>query len=81
LLGPAHLLFPFPLGAAQLIRTVTWFPSPRHIAPSVQVSRTTRSCAVRDKGYETGPTGATAELGLTSSQNLAALLKVERKQT
>jgi hypothetical protein len=36
--------------------------SPRHIARSERISRTTRSCTVRDKVYETYPTGATAEI-------------------
>jgi hypothetical protein len=36
--------------------------SARHIARSVRISRTTRSCTVRSKTYETYQTGATAEI-------------------
>jgi hypothetical protein len=52
---------PFPLG-------VPHYPdrelvsSPRHIARSERISRTTRSCTVHIKGYETYQTGATAEI-------------------
>ena len=35
--------------------------SPRHIARSVRISRTTRSCTLHIKVYETYQTGATAE--------------------
>src|SRR5215469_9714989 len=52
---------PFPLG-------VPHYPdrelvsSPRHIARSERISRTTRPCTVHIKCYETYQTGATAEI-------------------
>ena len=52
---------PFPLG-------VPHYPdrelvsSPRHIARSERISRTTRFCTVPIRGYETYQTGATAEI-------------------
>jgi hypothetical protein len=37
--------------------------SPRHITRSVRISRTTRSCTLHDKGYETYRVGAAAQEG------------------
>ena len=39
-------------------RTVSPFPAPRHIARSVRLSRTTRSCTLPAKGYVTYRAGA-----------------------
>jgi hypothetical protein len=36
--------------------------NPRHVARSVRISRTTRSCTVHNKVYETYQIGATAEI-------------------
>ena len=54
--------------APPFLRGVPQYPnrervsSPRHIARSVRISRTTRSCTVHFKGYGTCQTGATAEI-------------------
>ena len=50
-----------------MLHSEDWKPSrepvssPRHIARSVRISRTTRSCTLHIQGYATYQTGATAE--------------------
>ena len=59
--GPAYPLLPVSVGSASLADREL-VSSPRHIARSERISRTTRSCTVHIKGYETYQTGATAEI-------------------
>jgi len=49
---------PFPLGVPQYPNRES-VSSPRHIAPSVQISRTGRTCWLRAKSYEAYRAGAT----------------------
>jgi thiamine pyrophosphate-dependent acetolactate synthase large subunit-like protein len=50
--GLVYLLLPISFGSASLTKPCT-VSSPRHLARSVRISRTTRSCTLCSKGYET----------------------------
>jgi hypothetical protein len=58
--GSAYPFPSFPLGVPHYQNREP-DSSPRHIARSVRISRTTRSCTLHIKVYETYQTGATAE--------------------